>query len=98
MRALLAIALLAGLAAAVPSASAYLTTPKELCHPGEYGVCHWAWDDGQCAMVHFGTMWVGVCQTGDAGQPVRVCSTLVTPFWDGWCPQDGNALGDLLGY
>lgn len=97
MRALLAFALLAAALAAVPSASAAVTVPEELCEPGQGGVCHGYTADGnQCAFTHLGTMWAGACTTSDAKAPLLVCSTVQTGLWDGWCWQGGNVVQNLV--
>jgi hypothetical protein len=97
MRTLLALLAALVLTAAVPTAQAAVTVPEELCNPGQLGTCHWYTDHGQCATLHVGTHWAGACTTGDPEAPARACSTVVTPLWHGWCPQDGTEVDRLLG-
>jgi hypothetical protein len=82
---------------AVPAASAAATLPKEICQPGQVGVCHWYTSNGNhCVYTHFGTMWAGACTTSDPAAPVAVCTTIQTGLWDGWCWQGGGVVDNLV--
>ncbi len=90
-----ALAALAALSA-VPTAGAAATLPKELCEPGQAGVCHWYTPEGnQCAFTHLGTIWAGACTRSDPLAPVMVCSTIQLGLWDGWCWAGGNLARNL---
>jgi hypothetical protein len=82
--------------AVLPTASAAAAPPVDVvCNPDFAGVCYHVYDDGACVGVNFGLQGGGACAfTDPAG--VRVCTSMRSIFWDGFCPTDGTILDELI--
>lgn len=93
--------LLAGAAlAALPNASAALPAPPVpdvTCNPDFAGVCTSTGPYGVCAGVNFGFQGAGACVDPDPFG-VRVCTSVRSIFWDGFCPTDGTILDEMIAF
>jgi hypothetical protein len=90
MRTMLVSLLLASAAlAALPSASA---TDLPVGCNAAVGACVWQdTPNGDCAGVHFGMQGAGACVDDDPAR-VRVCSSMRTVLYEGYCPTDAIAV------
>lgn len=73
---------------------ASVSLPILECDPDFVGVCYWTSPTGACAGANFGLQGAGAC--ADAKEGVRVCTSMRTVLYDGFCPTDGTVLAELI--
>ena len=64
------------------------------CNPDLAGPCVALHATGACAGVNFGLQGAGAC--ADRQDGVRVCTSMRSIFWDGFCPTDGTILDEII--
>lgn len=102
MRTMLVALLLAGAAlAALPNVAAgqqLPPVPDVTCNPDFAGACYSTGTYGVCAGANFGFQGAGVCVDPEDPMNVRVCTSMRSIFWDGFCPTDGTILDETIAF
>jgi hypothetical protein len=71
-----------------------LPTDLVVCNPDFAGVCYSTSPTGACAGANVGFQGAGACADTQSG--VRVCTSMRSVLWEGFCPTDGTVLDEII--